>query len=90
MNEKTLDTLSPDERYIRMSLTELTTPSGGRIVMTDRWWIVTESNEALFFKHYTSPQCNHDKSIAEHIKPAGTRVEFVPVAYVPHKCSDYA
>lgn len=75
--------------YITVPLAELQTPRNGRICLCDRWWLVTENDEALFYKHYTSPQCNSDKSIAEHIKPAGTRAVFVSVAYVKHNCADY-
>lgn len=79
-------------KYITVPLTELTTPRDGRVCMCDRWWLVTDGDEApqaLFYKHYTSPQCNRDKSVVEHIRPAGTHAVFVPVAYVKHSCRDY-
>lgn len=76
-------------KYITVPLSDLTTPKNGRICLCDRWWIVNEKDEALFFRHITSPQCNSEKSIAERLKPEGCRVEFVPVAYVKHNCSDY-
>lgn len=76
--------------YIRMSLSDLTTPKGGRIVMTDRWWVVTEDEHVLFYRSYGSPQCNSNKAITERLAPsAGGKPVFVPVAYVPHNCRDY-
>lgn len=81
------------EDFIRMPLTELVVPKGGRICLTDLWWLVTKDNEVLFYKSYSCPQCNANKEIAERIASCkqyeGTRVFFVPAAFVPHKCSDY-
>jgi len=77
-----------------MTERELTTPKDGRIVYTDRWWAVTTSGEVLFFKHFTSPQCNRNKSVIESIvgqqtEFPGLTVKHVPVAFIPHNCADY-
>jgi hypothetical protein len=72
--------------FILMPLSELETPHEGRMVYLGRWWRVTENNEVLFYKTYSSPQCNIHKSIAERIssKIKNSRVVFVPVAYIPY------
>ena len=75
--------------YIRMSLEELTTPKAGRLVVKDHWWALTENGEALFYKTYTSPQCNTSRQIAAKLGPGGTVATFVPLAFVPHNCGDY-
>ena len=76
------------DQFIRMPLSELTTPKGGRICMADMWWAVTDDGYALFFKAYYWPQCNAVKAIVERIRP-DCKAVFVPFAYVPHNCSDY-
>lgn len=81
---------SVDERFLRVPLEVLTTPREGALCYLNRYWLVTDADEALFYKHYTSPQCNTDKSIVERrLKRPGTKVVFVPVAYIRHNCSDY-
>lgn len=82
-----------DSKWIRMSMDEVTTPKSGRICYTDRWWVVTRNNEVLFYKSYTSPQCNHNKAVVDHalrnIQIVECTVQFIPVAFIPHRCSDY-
>lgn len=76
--------------YKRVPLTEITQPKGGLVnVYKDHWWMVTEANEALFFRGKT-PQCNVDRSIVERLIVDGCRAEFVPVAFVRANASDYA
>jgi hypothetical protein len=82
-----------DPRFVRVPLSDITTPKSGRICMGERYWAITPENEALFFKlrpsSTGSPQCNSNRSIVERLLPEGCRVEFVPMAFLPHRCSDY-
>lgn len=89
-----MDSLPSDQivadSYLRMPLDVLTTPRDGAICMMNRYWAVTSNDEALFYKSYTSPQCNHDRSIVEHVmKEPGIKIVFIPVAYIRHSCRDY-
>ena len=83
----------PADEFIRMPLSELTTPHEGRIVYLNRWWCVTDKEEALFFRTYSSPQCNDSKRMCEHLCAIKSDIlvepVFVPVAYVPIVWSDY-
>jgi hypothetical protein len=73
------------EGYLGLPLSRVTTPADGDIVYTNRWWIVYDGN-VLFFRTYTSPQCNVNKSIvlrlAERVE--GAEVVFLPLAYLPY------
>ena len=75
------------DKFIKMPLSELTTPQEGTIVYLDRWWCLTDKEEVLFFRTYNSPQCNRDKRLTDRlceIKNDFTVSSiFVPVAYVP-------
>jgi hypothetical protein len=77
--------------YIRMKVSDLTTPQAGRSVMLDHWWLVTDDDEVLFYKHITSPQCNTNRSIVERLgtKEIKTTPRYIPIAYLPHNCQDY-
>lgn len=73
------------ERFKRVSITEVTTPGEGRVCLLNRWWIVTDQEEVLFFRGF-SPQCNHDRSITERLnKIPNTTVRFIEVAYMPRR-----
>jgi len=77
--------------FIKMPITELTTYAPGRRCMAPAWWVVTEDRCVLFFKHYYSPQCNQNRAIVERImRHKNASIEFIPQAFVPHSCSDYA
>jgi hypothetical protein len=81
-------------KWILVPVSDITTPQPGRIVYGPRWWAVTDDDEVLFFQRYTSPQCNADKAIVEHLTKnyngIKTTARFLPLAYLPHRCSDYA
>ena len=74
--------------YIKMPLSELTKPQGGRMVYGPSWWAKTEDDCVLFYRGYWSPQCNASKDIIRRIHKDLTPV-FVEVAFVPHDCNDY-
>ena len=67
---------------------ELVTPREGQVVYLDRWWIVVDDHVLFYNKGYAySPQCNRQKSVAEHMVkkyPNGTTYK-IPVAFVPAK-----
>lgn len=75
--------------FFLMPKDELTSPCEGSVVFLDRWWIVTENNEVMFYTKLGafSPQCNRDKNVAEYMLRhyPGMMVEHIPVAYVPAK-----
>jgi hypothetical protein len=77
--------------FILMPLSGLLTPSEGSICMLDRWWVV-RGLDALFYKGYTSPQCNSLLVLASKIAvnvPFPTELLYIRVAYIPHQCSWY-
>lgn len=75
--------------WIKMSIAELTTPQPGRICKAPAYWAVTPDDCVLFYKSYNSPQCNTDETIVRHIRP-GLEVRHIPLAFVPHRCSDFS
>ena len=77
-------------KFIEMSIEELTTPKAGRLVHAGAWWAVNDKGNVLFYKHYTSPQCNTNKEIVKRIRPECERQEWIEVSFVPHNCHDYA
>lgn len=78
-----------DDQYIHMHVSDLTTPKPGRICYGPRWWHVTADGEVLFYKHYTSPQCNVDRRVLEYHGIEGCTPQFIEMAFIPHRCSDY-
>lgn len=82
-----------NDKWIKIPIEDITTPKMGRICYTDRWWVLTPNNEVLFYKSYTSPQCNINKAVIDHallkLHAEGCTAQFLPVAYLPHRCSDY-
>jgi hypothetical protein len=77
--------------YITIPLSELTKPQDGYMVYVNRYWILNENNEAMFFRTYSSPQCNINKLIAERICNIhlNRKIQFLEIAYVPIVWSDY-
>jgi hypothetical protein len=80
-------------RWIFAPVSDITTPKPGRLCYGPHWWAVTENGEVLFFDNYTSPQCNSNKAIVERLGKGfdapPTTPQFIALAFVPHKCSDY-
>lgn len=75
-------------KWIKMTVSDLTTPKPGRIVYGARWWSVTPDDCVLFFKSYCSPQCNVNREVCAHIKPE-LEQRYIEFAFVPHDCRDY-
>ncbi len=78
------------KNYLRIPVSELTTPTEGRIVYLNRYWVVTDQDEVLFFRSYSCPQCNPDERLAARIAPiTGGKVQFIPIAYLPINWGDF-
>jgi len=75
--------------WIKMPVAELTTPTPGRLCMGPRYWAVTPDNCVLFYKAHYSPQCNVNEEIVHRVRP-GLEVRHIPMAFVPHRCSDFS
>jgi hypothetical protein len=76
----------PDSDFLRVSLAELTTPRQGYRCIVNHWWALTDDDEALFYKVRSSPQCNSDRRVVEHIAlniEPKTHAVFVAAAFVP-------
>lgn len=69
----------------KVPIEELTTPKPGKIVRCGRWWAITKDGFALFYK--SSPQCNPDKAVIEHIRPDCTP-QWLEITYQDHDCSN--
>jgi hypothetical protein len=62
------------------------------MVYKDRWWIVDDADNALFYKSTASPQCNPNQRMVElwvSKFSSPVRALFIPWAYVPIRLSDY-
>jgi len=59
-------------------------------VLKNRFWAVKDGN-ILFYKSFTSPQCNLQKSIMEQssLVKNGAEIEFIETVFVRHSCSDF-
>tara|TARA_R110000868_G_scaffold246606_1_gene503197 strand:- start:44 stop:334 length:291 start_codon:yes stop_codon:yes gene_type:complete len=81
-------------RWILAPVDDISTPKPGRICYGPLWWKVTDNNEVLFFDTYGSPQCNTNKAIVERrgfgFDAPKTTPKFLEIAFLPHRCSDYA
>ena len=75
--------------WIKMPLSELTTPNDKRTVIANQYWAITDDGYALFFHSYAWPQCNTNKVVVERLwgvlnKQIGpTHPVFVEMAFVP-------
>lgn len=76
------------KKWRLVDLEDLQSPKNGYICFMDRYWLVTEG-KVLFYG--TSPQCNTDQAVVDHILAQGLAAQdfpnlecvFVPVAYLP-------
>ena len=61
-------------------------------IVRDRWWAATDDDCVLVYKEY-SKQCNSNKAIVERLisinNHPGTKVVFIPIAFMPHNCDDF-
>ena len=90
--------LAPGHRvkgdFILAPQTDIEKPADGRICKGGRWWLLTENNEVLFYKSYSSPQCNSNRAITAHLSHSALSktacgplsVVYLSVAFVPHRC----
>lgn len=85
---KNFHTNYDEKPWIKMPVSDLTTPKTGRICKGPSWWAITPDDCVLFFKSYGSPQCNSVKEIVERIRP-GIEVRHIQAAFIPHRCQDY-
>lgn len=81
------------EKCIKVPLSKLTTVDGKDLVQIyrDRWWIVDENNNVLFYNGY-SPQCNADQSISISIRDKlyiGLEVRLIDIVYIPIRSNDF-
>ena len=74
--------------WIKMAVDDLTTPKPGRLIHSPAWWALTDDRCVLFYKSYSSPQCNTSRQIVERVRP-GCDMMFIAVSYIPHNCSEY-
>lgn len=75
-----------DPMYLRIPLEDLKTPKPGRLCVGPRYWAIHDG-DALFYRAYSSPQCNVYESIVRRLAP-GLDCVFVEMAFVPHRCQD--
>lgn len=78
-------------QWIMAPLEDIATPKPGRICYGPRWWAVTENDEVLFFKSYSSPQCNQSKDLVKRLgkgfdAPITTTPKFIEMSFLPHSC----
>ena len=86
-------------RWLKVPVSELTTPKPGRMCHGPRWWAVIDDGGvkcALFFqsgsrgrgKQYGSPQCSESKHILERLRPDCETV-FIEMTFIPHNQWEY-
>ena len=85
-----------DGRWIKMPLADAITPKDGRLCYGPAWWMLTAEDELLFFRRYTSPQCNPSKTLCERFvsskgpnTPPASKVTYLETVYLPHNPDDY-
>ena len=85
-----------DGQWIKMPLADALTPKGGRLCYGPAWWMLTAEDELLFFRRYTSPQCNSSKTLCERFMlgkglnvPPASKVTYLETVYLPHNPADY-
>ena len=95
LRQERLHQVMDADKFVKLPIQEATVPKDGYVCLANRYWIVTENNELLFYignsrkKHYCSPQCNYNESITKRLCKDGTKVLFIPFVFVPHNCHDY-
>lgn len=62
----------------------------------NRYWVVDDRQQLLFYENWNSPQCNPSEKLAHHVAAIHQKngeevhVEFVKCALVPIDLSEYA
>lgn len=64
-------------------------PKDGYRCIGPAWWVVTPSNEVIFFKSYNFPQCTYTKSIADFlvkrsVSPLSSESRLIEMAFIPN------
>jgi ribosomal protein L17 len=80
--ERIIKNHKQDGNWILVPVDDLIQPKDCHICMVNRWWVVNDDNEVLFYKTYNHPQCNTNEAIARNIAKT-TYVKFIEMAYVP-------
>lgn len=56
----------------------------------NHWWVITNNNEAIFYKALSHPQCNTNKCIAQKLSDNAneqgltTHIQLIPWIFVPY------
>ena len=85
------------DEWILAPISDIITPKNGRICYCDRWWFITENDEVLFFRSYSSPICNSYldvmNKLGNNFNPPNITLKitpkFIETAFIPHSCDDY-
>lgn len=80
------------KHLIFLSKSEAIIPPRGHINhITDKWWIVHPTKGYVFWKSFTSPQCNSNKQITEGFLAMypWAQVEFAKSVFTPLDVQDY-
>jgi len=78
------------DKYKRIPVSDaIEPPSGFCEVYKNYWWCVTPSDEILMYKG-TSPQCNINRQIVDHLMPEGCTARQLPVVFIKRSPHDYA
>lgn len=77
--------------YHFLSERDILTPKAYMVYnITNCWWIIHPEHGLAFWKKgYAHPQCNTNKSIAEHLKPNWGEVKFFERVLAPLDIRDY-
>lgn len=79
-------------KYSLIPLETLTNPYKEELlnVYKDRYWVITENNEAVFFRDLNHPQCNSNQRITENLARIAQKdfkntltTKLIPWAFVP-------
>lgn len=90
-------------KWIGMPVSTLRRPHAGRLVKAPATWIVVTRGAcawAVFYKTYSSPQCNTNPDVVAAVLARGVLAELSPLGYcvetrdlgftfTPHNCGDY-
>ena len=74
--------------YMRIPIEEaIKIPDDGIfMIYKNRYWAVKDGN-ILFYRRYTSPQCNSDKRIMDRmVNEHRNEILFLERVFVPHEC----
>ena len=70
-----------DPCWLKVPLSELTTPKPGLVVYPPSWWATTPDGCVLFYKERCYPQTNSNPAVVRHLHPK-LEATFIPVSFV--------